>query len=393
MENDKKPITDQAFRYLAELKEKIQYITGPDKSVSLESLKESLTSLRDECRALEFEEQVDVLEGLESVVDSMINNKMTESAELFDLIISGVDHTEKVLQIKGVMKKDLSKNLKATMQNLPDDFSLFGKNKEKKSEGKSKSQDSEKDSDDNIVNFATGKKAKKVTSKQDPDSEPEEEVTDSKTAEVKKAANKEQASKVKKPVAEVKKEVKDEEEVKAEKPVKNVNKKEEAIVKAEKPVEEVRPEVKEEEEAKVETKVTEKQMEDANQEAEVVTTEPESPKEKISKEEEKVSVETTQVEKAEPVTENSKNPEAIRLTELNIQSIEETKRLIDEQIASKDSVEVIAENINTIDLSYLQLILSVRKTESKKHVSFEFEGSVGENLKFLLNNTGFPGIV
>jgi hypothetical protein len=95
--------------------------------------------------------------------------------------------------------------------------------------------------------------------------------------------------------------------------------------------------------------------------------------------------------KKEKGTENS-SVKTMVLSDLTAQSIEKTKAAIDEGLSNKTEVEIIAENVDAIDLSYIQLILSLNKTYSGEKVSFKFKGDIPGDLRNLLDSTGFSTI-
>jgi hypothetical protein len=91
---------------------------------------------------------------------------------------------------------------------------------------------------------------------------------------------------------------------------------------------------------------------------------------------------------------SAENPslETMVLSDLTAQTIEKTKAAIDEGLNNKTEVEIIAENVDSIDLSYIQLILSLNKTYRGEKVSFKFKGDVPGDLRNLLDSTGFSSI-
>lgn len=80
------------------------------------------------------------------------------------------------------------------------------------------------------------------------------------------------------------------------------------------------------------------------------------------------------------------------LSDLTAQTIEKTREAIDEGLNNKTEMEIIAENVDAIDLSYIQLILSLNKTYSGEKVTFRFKGDIPGDLRNLLDSTGFSTI-
>lgn len=109
------------------------------------------------------------------------------------------------------------------------------------------------------------------------------------------------------------------------------------------------------------------------------------------KREGKVSRRETTVSKKEKRAENPGIKRMV-LSELTVQTIEKTKAALDEALNNKTEVEIIAENVESIDLSYIQLILSLNKTYNGEKVTFKFKGDVPGDLRNLLDSTGFSSI-
>jgi predicted component of type VI protein secretion system len=84
--------------------------------------------------------------------------------------------------------------------------------------------------------------------------------------------------------------------------------------------------------------------------------------------------------------------QTMTLSNLTVQTIEKTKAAIDEGLSKALKVEIIAENIESIDLSYVQLMLAVNKTYTDGQVSFRFSGNIPDGIRKLLDNTGFSSI-
>ena len=81
------------------------------------------------------------------------------------------------------------------------------------------------------------------------------------------------------------------------------------------------------------------------------------------------------------------------LSDLTVQTIEKTKAEIDHGLNQKMNVELIAESIESIDLSYLQLLLSINKTYQNKQVSFSFRGEMPGEIRKSLDDAGFSKLV
>lgn len=80
------------------------------------------------------------------------------------------------------------------------------------------------------------------------------------------------------------------------------------------------------------------------------------------------------------------------ISDLTVQTIEKTKVAIDEGLEKKQKVEIIAEKVESIDLSYIQLILALNKSCDAEKVSFTFKGAMPAEIRKLLDQTGFSAI-
>ena len=88
--------------------------------------------------------------------------------------------------------------------------------------------------------------------------------------------------------------------------------------------------------------------------------------------------------------ENSdKDIKEIRVSELTVFTIEETKNSLDEFLEKDEKIKLIFENISAIDLSYIQLLYSLKRTENQDKVTFEFKEAITPEIKEILTNTGF----
>lgn len=90
---------------------------------------------------------------------------------------------------------------------------------------------------------------------------------------------------------------------------------------------------------------------------------------------------------------SSDSSATITLSELTVHSIEKTKAELDKHLQEKRDVTLIAESVTAIDLSYIQLILSIKKRAADSHIKVEFKGEPKEDVGELLTATGFSTII
>ncbi len=92
-----------------------------------------------------------------------------------------------------------------------------------------------------------------------------------------------------------------------------------------------------------------------------------------------------------------KNPDKdlkeIRISDLTVFTIEDTKDQIDEYLKSGNKVRIIMEKVTGIDLSYIQLIYSLKKSAGGGKLFYEFEEDLSPEIRELLQNTGFTDIL
>lgn len=91
--------------------------------------------------------------------------------------------------------------------------------------------------------------------------------------------------------------------------------------------------------------------------------------------------------------ENSSSSASVTLSELTVHSIEKTKAEIDKHLQEEKDITLIAENVSAIDLSYIQLILSIKKREADSRIKVVFKGEPKEEVSELLAATGFSTII
>ena len=89
---------------------------------------------------------------------------------------------------------------------------------------------------------------------------------------------------------------------------------------------------------------------------------------------------------------SNKDIKEIRVSELTVFTVEETKNSLDEFLAKDEKVKLIFENVSAIDLSYIQLLYSLKNAQNKDKVIFDFEDSITPEIEELLINTGFSEI-
>ncbi len=86
---------------------------------------------------------------------------------------------------------------------------------------------------------------------------------------------------------------------------------------------------------------------------------------------------------------SDKDIKEIRVSELTVFTIEETKNNLDKFMGKDEKVKMVFENVSSIDLSYIQLLYSLKKTDNQNNVTFEFEEGISPEIKEILINTGF----
>jgi len=89
---------------------------------------------------------------------------------------------------------------------------------------------------------------------------------------------------------------------------------------------------------------------------------------------------------------NSEKTNTLKLSELTVQTIENTKAKIDEFILKGKDLNIVLEDISSIDLSYIQLILSLGKSKMNEPVKIVFKGEMQESIRIMLDNAGFSFI-
>lgn len=83
----------------------------------------------------------------------------------------------------------------------------------------------------------------------------------------------------------------------------------------------------------------------------------------------------------------------IELTgELSIQYIHDIKKQIEESIKKFDSVEILITDVSIIDLSILQYLISLSKSEKQMNKSFRISFDLEDDLNELLAHAGLKNI-
>jgi len=78
---------------------------------------------------------------------------------------------------------------------------------------------------------------------------------------------------------------------------------------------------------------------------------------------------------------------------LVINSIEEITNEVKEKMDTGRSIHVYIANPENIDLTFIQLVMSIRKTCINKNIEFTVSAKIKEDLKLLLTNAGFSNII
>jgi anti-anti-sigma regulatory factor len=78
--------------------------------------------------------------------------------------------------------------------------------------------------------------------------------------------------------------------------------------------------------------------------------------------------------------------------ELSIQNIKEIKAEIEKTIEKFDAVEFLIYEATMIDLSILQYLISLKKSEKLLQKTFKFSFELDEDLNELMNQVGFKNI-
>lgn len=84
-----------------------------------------------------------------------------------------------------------------------------------------------------------------------------------------------------------------------------------------------------------------------------------------------------------------KSVKIILQKELTIFTIEELKTKIVDVLKKYDEIQIQISNVENIDLSFLQLIDSLKKSAHKKNKKVEMNVELPENLEELMSNAGF----
>jgi hypothetical protein len=91
--------------------------------------------------------------------------------------------------------------------------------------------------------------------------------------------------------------------------------------------------------------------------------------------------------------EKANTPHEIKVSDLTVYTVEEIKREIDKYLENDESFKLVFENISGIDLTYIQLILSLQSLEEGKKLRYEFRGDIPDEIINLLVRTGFSDIL
>jgi len=79
--------------------------------------------------------------------------------------------------------------------------------------------------------------------------------------------------------------------------------------------------------------------------------------------------------------------------ELTIFSIESMKDKIIEAVMKYDHVEFALKNINNVDLTFIQLLYSVKKTAEALNKKVSFDVELPDDIKSLLNNSDLSKVL
>lgn len=93
-----------------------------------------------------------------------------------------------------------------------------------------------------------------------------------------------------------------------------------------------------------------------------------------------------------PNRENEKSVLIELKGELSIQYIQDIKAKFEEASKGFDSVDILIKEANVIDLSMLQYILSLKKSEKSLKKSFKISFELDNDLSELIKHSGFKNI-
>ena len=78
---------------------------------------------------------------------------------------------------------------------------------------------------------------------------------------------------------------------------------------------------------------------------------------------------------------------------LVINYIEEIAKEVKEKLDMSKPVHVDIANPENIDLTFIQLVISIQKTCNSKNIDFTASAKIKEELKLVLTNAGFTSII
>lgn len=79
--------------------------------------------------------------------------------------------------------------------------------------------------------------------------------------------------------------------------------------------------------------------------------------------------------------------------ELTIFSIESMKDKIIEAVMKYDHVEFALKNVNNVDMTFIQLLYSVKKTAETLNKKVSFDVELSDDIKSLLNNSDLSKVL
>ena len=92
------------------------------------------------------------------------------------------------------------------------------------------------------------------------------------------------------------------------------------------------------------------------------------------------------------IKKNSDHQEVIFSGDLVINYIEEITKTVNDNVDMSKAVRVDIANPENMDLTFIQLVLSLQKTCLNNNVEFAISSKIKDDLKLLLVNAGFNNI-